>query len=321
MISYNNNILKINNKWLRGIDFNPLKLPPLTIRVRYTYNKDHSGDPEHWTFVESYDGNYIWDLHLYNTSYSSPLNGLDGVTEIVAANIKDIEYLRGGLVNQSAYLTKCCSLDLSGARIIGGLFSHCTALTEPPEYIKVSNALTIHNAFSGCYHLEKGTTKFIDTDNVLTCGYLYAGCYSLTEVSDIILPNVTATTSMFDGCTSLTKIGNLDMKPITAVKMFNECHALEQIPNFDTSETVDMRSMCYECNSLVEIPLINTQSVTSVTQTFYKCNSVSGGALDLYNQMSTQANPPSYHNLTFYNCGIDTTTGAAELAQIPSGWK
>lgn len=38
-------------------------------------------------------------------------------------------------------------------------------------------------------------------------------------------------------------------------------------------------------------------------------------------QASTQANPPANHSYTFTNCGRDTPTGAAELAQIPSGWK
>jgi len=48
---------------------------------------------------------------------------------------------------------------------------------------------------------------------------------------------------------------------------------------------------------------------------------VESGALALYQQASTQATPPAYHHYTFYRCGRDTTTGAAELAQIPSSWK
>jgi len=51
------------------------------------------------------------------------------------------------------------------------------------------------------------------------------------------------------------------------------------------------------------------------------CRNVQSGALALYNQASTQANPPTNHTLAFQNCGVDTQTGAAELAQIPSDWK
>ena len=31
--------------------------------------------------------------------------------------------------------------------------------------------------------------------------------------------------------------------------------------------------------------------------------------------------PPTQYSQAFWNCGIDTVTGAAELAQIPNDWK
>lgn len=53
---------------------------------------------------------------------------------------------------------------------------------------------------------------------------------------------------------------------------------------------------------------------------FNKCYKVEQGALALYN--SIKDNPPetSYENM-FNECGRDTQTGAAELAQIPDAWK
>jgi len=55
--------------------------------------------------------------------------------------------------------------------------------------------------------------------------------------------------------------------------------------------------------------------------TFDGCTSVESGALALYQQASTQSNPPQQHSYTFRNCGSNTTTGSAELAQIPNDWK
>ena len=55
--------------------------------------------------------------------------------------------------------------------------------------------------------------------------------------------------------------------------------------------------------------------------TFYNCYSVQSGALALYQQASTQATPPTDHRNTFTDCGINTQTGSAELAQIPNDWK
>jgi len=46
---------------------------------------------------------------------------------------------------------------------------------------------------------------------------------------------------------------------------------------------------------------------------------VESGTLALYNKFST-ANWQGTHNNCFSNCGSSTTTGAAELAQIPTGW-
>lgn len=69
------------------------------------------------------------------------------------------------------------------------------------------------------------------------------------------------------------------------------------------------------------IPLFDTTALTDVTNCFYECYFVDGGQLALYQQMSTQTNPPTLHSRCFNNCGIYTQTGAAELAQIPSDWK
>jgi hypothetical protein len=58
-----------------------------------------------------------------------------------------------------------------------------------------------------------------------------------------------------------------------------------------------------------------------MNNTFGQTLNVEGGALALYQQASSQTNPPSSHSQTFYDCGKNTTTGAAELSQIPSDWK
>jgi len=58
-----------------------------------------------------------------------------------------------------------------------------------------------------------------------------------------------------------------------------------------------------------------------MAKTFYGCVNVESGALALYQQASTQTNPPTNNYQTFTNCGSNTVTGVAELAQIPSSWK
>jgi surface protein len=103
--------------------------------------------------------------------------------------------------------------------------------------------------------------------------------------------------------------------------LFNNNGNLLEILGANTSNVTNMDYMFFYCTELTSIPLFDTRNVTTMAGMFYNCRKVESGALALYQQASSQTNPPTNHNGTFYNCGIDTVTGAAELEQIPWGWK
>jgi surface protein len=129
-------------------------------------------------------------------------------------------------------------------------------------------------------------------------------------------------TSMFNGCTGLTTVPLFNTSSVTNISaMFRNCTSLTTVPLFNTSSVTNMSTMFYGCTGLTTIPLFNTSSVTNIGNTFRGCTNVQSGALALYQQASTQATPPTSHTGTFRDCGSNTTTGAAELAQIPSDWK
>ena len=70
------------------------------------------------------------------------------------------------------------------------------------------------------------------------------------------------------------------------------------------------------------IPLFDTTALTDVTNAFYEAYYVEGGQLALYQQMSSQANPPTSHSGCFNSCGRSSTAESkAETSQIDSGWK
>lgn len=123
-------------------------------------------------------------------------------------------------------------------------------------------------------------------------------CNTLLEVLAGNTSNVTNMQMMFYGCPSLTAVSLLD-----------------------TSNVTIMSQMFRNCTSLTSIPLLDTSNVTNMSRMFYNCFKVESGALALYQQASSQTTPPSSHSYTFTNCGRDTQTGAAEVAQIPAGWK
>lgn len=149
--------------------------------------------------------------------------------------------------------------------------------------------------------------------------------YTHSDLLEILGANSTGVTNMgamFDSCTSLVSVPLFDTSSITNMGyMFGGCESLESVPLFDTSSVTNMNSMFGGCESLVSVPLFDTSNVTDISYAFHWCPNVQSGALALYQQASTQSNPPFRHMFTFYSCGSNTTTGAAELSQIPSDWK
>lgn len=145
------------------------------------------------------------------------------------------------------------------------------------------------------------------------------------DLLEVIEANTTGVTNMqalFVRCRSLTSVPLFDTSNVTCIQyMFYECNILTNVPLYDTSNVINMNQTFYNCRSLTSIPLFNTSKVTNMNYMFYNCTNVQSGALSLYQQASTQTTPPSIHSHTFRNCGNNTQTGAAELAQIPSDWK
>ena len=127
---------------------------------------------------------------------------------------------------------------------------------------------------------------------------------------------------LLKGSSNVIEILGANTIGITSMSnMFSGCFAMTTVPLFDTSKVTDMSHMFDACSSLTAVPLFDTSNVTDMREMFANCYAVETGALALYQQASTQANPPTNHSGTFRLCGRDTQTGAAELAQIPSDWK
>lgn len=79
------------------------------------------------------------------------------------------------------------------------------------------------------------------------------------------------------------------------------------------------RMFC-DCPGLTSFVTIQNPHVKNVGGMFQDCIAVEEGALDQYDWFSTYGVNIANHSNTFKNCGADTVTGEADLAQIPSGW-
>lgn len=146
---------------------------------------------------------------------------------------------------------------------------------------------------------------------------------SLKSVSGIRTSyKLTRCMNMFLECSSLTQVPLFDTSEVEVFStMFRGCTSLRSVPAYDTSKCFDFSGMFLDCHSLETIPQLQTGSAYDVSWIFQNCYKASAGILSMYNQMSTQANPPSRYTQAFKDCGRDSVTGSAELAQIPSSWK
>lgn len=164
----------------------------------------------------------------------------------------------------------------------------------------------------------------MDLTGVTSVAYLFQGAYQIQNIFSIRnTSSLTNTSNMFyhKRAIQITSVPLFDTSSVTDMSgMFRTCNKLASLPLFDTSSCTNMNNMLSGCSSLTSIPLFNTSSCTSMSYFASNCTKVETGALALYQQASTQATVVQYQQDAFFKCGSATTSGAAELAQIPTDW-
>lgn len=152
------------------------------------------------------------------------------------------------------------------------------------------------------------SNAFQDPDNLVSI--IAAGTLSWTTIYQT-----------FNNCTSLIYVCDLNTPDVTSLNgSFFGCTRLKVTPKINTSKVTIFYSCFSGCTGLKKIGPFDTRRASNVSAMFSGCVNVEEGALALYQQMSTQTTPPSLVTNCFLNCGKDTETGAAELAQIPASW-
>ena len=252
-----------------------------------------------WTAV--YDGppwypynqNPAWDWTLSQGDWSGqfanrPLSG-DYTFEIIDGNTTGVTNMNNMFKNNR------------GLKSIG--------------FIEVVNP---SNMFEGCINLE--SVKYIDFTRCYGSSFMFKDCTSLTYINPVGTSNIQSTQSMFQGCTGLTEIPLFDTSGASNfTSMFQGCTSLVTSPLYNTSNSRDISYMFQGCTGLISVPLLTVSSKPMMGHTFDGCINVESGALALYQSASSAG--VSSHYMTFNECGSNTVSGAAELAQIPNNWK
>ena len=148
----------------------------------------------------------------------------------------------------------------------------------------------------------------------------------IIEILAINIGDVTSIENLFYYCTSITTVPLFDTSSCTSCSgLFSDCTSLTSVPQLDLSGCTSYNYLFKNCSSLTSIPVVTlNQTVTNVfvQQMYSGCTNVETGILNAYNSLAARNLPnEEYYYQCFKNCGSNSVTGAAELAQIPSGWK
>lgn len=236
----------------------------------------------------------IWDLYYNNTDWSQLCYNQYTLLKVIAVG------------------------DTSTVTDMTNLFGNCNSLESVPLF-DTSSVTSMDYMFQ--YDGTLTSIPQFNTSSVTRMQGMFRSCYALRSVPLLDMSNVTLAGTMFQYCSALNSVPLFDFSSLTSASgMFQYCYSLINIPLFNTENVTNMAYMFSTCLSVSKIPLLNTTKATAMHYMFDGCKNVTQGALALYQQAANQTTPPTSHSYTFRNCGSNTVSGAAELAQIPSSW-
>ena len=189
--------------------YNPLDLPPYTMRFKFLHDND---DPTTqtwetgvtWTRVSSSPN--IWDCTYQNSDWSSLFENKfayvswetwNGEAEVLGANIYGVTRLQ--FLFSNCWLLKAVSLfDTYTVQMFNGMFDRSSVLTVPP--FNTENATSLHAMFMST---QITSVPMFNTSNVINMSYMFAGCPMLESVPLFDTSKVWSMEKMLNGCKSL----------------------------------------------------------------------------------------------------------------------
>lgn len=261
--------------------------------------QDHVTGPEDWHQLLKDDKDVVAVLGANSTGVTlmhqlfSGCSHLSRVVLFDTASVTNTAWMH----DRNYLLSNIPSYNLSNNTNMDGMFAMCNSLSQIPMF-NTSRVTSMESTF---WQTALEVMVQWDTSNVTNMEGMFKDTLRLRTVPMLNTSNVTDMSFMFASSYGLN-------------------YTLQSLPCFDTSKVTNMSSMLYGRAGLTALPNFNTDNVTNMHNTFADCRGVDGGALSLYQRISSQANPPTDHTYTFQNTGMNTATGLAELQQIPASW-
>ena len=316
-----------SNKWTFELSAGTVELTGgLAGDYRQPYSQhEYYGPNTSYKLGMEFDADNPNKFYVYADDYAVlQISGsADARYALTAADINIPLTTASGLFTKYAYynpdngsLTSAITFDTTGVTKFNNMFRGNFALTSVPLY-NTSSATSTAGMFNECSSLT--SVPLYDTSAVTDMSYMFRGCSSLTSVPLYDTSAVTDMSYMFRA-SGVQSVPAFDTSHVTNMTQMFASSSIPAIPSLDLSHVGTLTRMYYDCASIATIPLLTSiKRGAVVTGMFEECVNVESGALDLYNYLNNGA-VVSQHSNMFKNCGVDTVSGSAELAQIPSSW-
>ena len=145
-------------------------------------------------------------------------------------------------------------------------------------------------------------------------GETYETITEITVPMEVIGPSLEV---LFFNCFALESIPELDTSQVTNMRsMFNGCWALASVPELDTSQVTDMQSMFRKCSALESIPELDSGQVTNVYTMFEGCSSLESVTLPGMGNGFTAGSSVSYRNLDMKDTKLDAAAANALMQSL-----
>lgn len=308
---------------------NPLNLPPYTLRIRIPDGQIPQDRHDGSSYTQVSENPNIWDFTYPNPDWTGVFDEWrfepPYPLEVLGSNSSGITSMKGLLRNRQS----TTSVHLSKVDSVTDLSYLCYGCLN-------LQSLQIDGAYVGsganteymCYNCWELSNLALDSSLKSTnTQYMFAGNRLMETSPSFHTENNTNMQSMFRSCSALRNVSLYDASQVQDMRStFYLCTSLQTLPAFTTSSCYAFDSFCEGCSSLQRIPLLDLSAISThegiMRSMFKNCVNVQAGALDLYNSAKNLTSASYlWHRESFRNCGSNTTTGAAELSQIPSGWK
>lgn len=177
-----------------------------------------------------------------------------------------------------------------------------------------------YDMFRSCSNLT--TICKMDFSSVTNIYGCFRDCAHILSIPLLDLSNVEDATYAFYGTASLVELPNFNFSSLTSGNFMCSGSKIRSVPNWNLPLIERAGYMFSNCANLETVPLFTGfDNILNVSYMFNGCRAVQSGSKALYDVLSTKGLIAQRYAGCFRNCGVDTTTGAAELAMIPSDWK